>query len=46
MRCYQCKFYKEMFIRACSGKCMNPKYDKVIKVDAVDFCEKGEDKDD
>ncbi len=48
IRCYECRWFKRKgrlnpaAPALGSGKCTSPKYDKVIEVDAVDHCEKGE----
>ena len=50
IRCYECKWFKRKgrlnpnAPARGAGKCVNPAYEKVIEVDAVDFCEKGEKK--
>jgi len=49
IRCYECKWFKTFAGKpvgedSYSGWCWNPAYDKKIKVQAVDFCEKAEKK--
>ena len=41
IRCYECKWFKG---GKYSGWCTSPAYDKKIRVQAVDYCEKGEKK--
>ena len=40
IRCYDCKWFKGKY----SGWCCNPAFEKKIRVQAVDFCEKAEKK--
>ena len=37
IRCYECKYYNET--RKNSGWCEDPKLEKRIKTDAIDYCD-------
>lgn len=44
VRCYECKHFKPIGKKGIRGWCHNPSYSKKERVDAIDYCDKSEKK--